>query len=138
MPNFNSVTMVGHVVRDPEVKITEKMTLAKSAIAVTDKYKDNEKTCFIDFVCFGKTGEFFGTYVKKGDPILIDGKLQQESWEKDGQKRTKHVIVVDKIQLLKGKKDQDDDVDFAQPKGSKRTKKSDVNIDDIPEDEIPF
>jgi single-strand DNA-binding protein len=105
MPNFNKIILVGHVTRDPEMTYGNGGSLAigRTTLAVNHKYKDKQESMFIDFVAFGKLAELLEQYVHKGDPLLIDGRLTQNRWEKDGQKRSKHEIVVDGFQLLKGK-----------------------------------
>jgi len=110
MPNFNSVQLIGHVTRDPELRTTQGgQNLAKFGIAVTKTYyKDDvkqEKTCFVDCAAWGKAADNIGKYVKKGDPLFVQGELELEQWEdkNGGGKRSKHSINVREFQLLKPK-----------------------------------
>lgn len=103
MPSYNKLIMVGHLVRDVSVKYLPSGTVVgESAIAVNHKYKDKESVCFLDFSVFGKGAENMSKYTGKGDPILLEGRLEQQTWDgKDGQKRSKHVMIVDGFQFLK-------------------------------------
>jgi len=105
MPNYNKVFFIGHVTRDPEVKyIASGTAVCEVGLAVNEKYKDKETTLFIDVVFWGKRAETAGQYIRKGAPLFVEGKLKQDSWEKDGQKHTKFRVNCDNFQLLGGKK----------------------------------
>ena len=54
---------------------------------------------------FGRLAELVGEYLGKGSPIFIEGRLKQDTWEKDGQKRSKLYVIADRIQFLQGKSD---------------------------------
>jgi single-strand DNA-binding protein len=109
MANFNRVILAGNLTRDPELRYTPNGTAVSSfAIAVNRRYKkDNEQieeTSFFDIVFFGKLAEVTGEYLKKGRPVLVEGRLQQRRWETDeGQKRSKVEIVGDNFQFLGSK-----------------------------------
>ena len=122
MPSFNSVTLMGNLTRDPELKYLPSGTaVAEFGLAVNNKYtsKDGElkeDVCFIDIVTWTKTAENCANYLSKGRPVLIQGRLQMDSWRTDdGQKRTKHKVVAQTVQFLGGpqetEKDDVDDVD---------------------------
>jgi single-strand DNA-binding protein len=99
MANFNRVVLMGNLTRDPELRYTPNgSAVASFSIAVNRRYKvDNEKreeTSFFDIVFFGKPAEIIAEYMKKGRPILVEGRLQQRRWETDeGQKRSKVEVV---------------------------------------------
>jgi len=109
MANYNRVVLVGNLTRDPELRYTPNgAAVASFAIAVNRRYKvDNEKreeTSFFDIVFFGKPAEIIAEYMKKGRPLLVEGRLQQRRWETDdGQKRSKVEIVGENFQFLGGK-----------------------------------
>lgn len=112
MPNYNKAILIGHVTRDPEVKsLNGGQSLTTGTVAVSKHWKDKatgerkEATSFIDFKFWGKGGEIFAQYVRKGDPIMIEGALEQESWtDKTTQaKRSKIVVNVEEFQQLKAK-----------------------------------
>lgn len=117
MPNYNHVTLVGHLVRDPEVKYigNGKTAICQTAIAVSERWKNKqtgetqEKCSFIDIKLFGPNGERFAEWYKKGSCVLIEGKLEQESWEdkQSGQKRSKLVVNVSHHENLSGRREQE-------------------------------
>lgn len=104
MPSYNKLILVGHVTRDPELRYTpNNIPVCKFGLAVNRKWGDKEEVMFIDVTIFGKRGEAFGAHNKKGAAVLLDGRLTQESWEKDGQKRSKHAMIADEWQFMGGK-----------------------------------
>ena len=163
-----NVTGVVRLARDVEVRYTQGgSAIANFSVVSSEKYKtqggeQKEKTTFIDCTAFSRLGEICNQYLRKGSQIFIIGKLSLDQWEKDGQKRSKHSIVLDKMQML-GTKD-----DTAQPTNARtdtsqykeqpggydvsvenrqgqeeskthvNTTQPTSNIPDIDEDEIPF
>ena len=111
MAAFNKVVLHGILVTDPELRVTQgnDLPVARTAIAVNRKYKDREEVMFIDIVVFGKLAEVLEAYATKGTPLLIDGRLSQNTWEQEGQKRSKHEIIVENFQLLGSRKDREHD-----------------------------
>ena len=105
MANFNRVVLMGNLTRDPELRYTPNGTaVAKFSIAVNRKYKENEETSFFDIVFFGKPAEIIAEYMKKGRPLLIEGRLQQQRWETDdGQKRSKIEVIGENFQFIGGR-----------------------------------
>lgn len=111
MPNYNKAVLIGHMARDPEIKyVTSGQSITTGAIAVSKKWRDKtsgenrEQTSFIDFKIWGSRGEAFAQYVKKGNPVMLEGSLEQESWtdKESGNKRSKIVVNVTEFQFLKG------------------------------------
>lgn len=108
MPSFNSVTLMGHLVRDAESRALQSgTTVTNCAIAVSEKWKDKsgekqERTAFVDLTLFGEHGERFRDWTGKGSLVLIVGKLRQDTWEdKDtGAKCSKLSVVVDRFENL--------------------------------------
>ena len=107
MANFNKVILVGNLTKDPQVRYTPGGTaIAEFGLAVNRQWKtpegeSKEEVCFIDVNAWGRIGEVISEYKSKGDPILIEGRLQMQSWQgQDGQKRTKHIVVVEGFQFL--------------------------------------
>ena len=110
MPNFNKVVLIGNLTKDPEVRYTAGgVPVANLRLAINRKLKDKtgnakEEACFVTAVAWNKLAEICGEYVRKGDPILVEGRLQSKSWEtEDKQKRTALEVVAENIQFLKGK-----------------------------------
>ena len=109
---MNKVIIIGNLTRNPELKHSKNGTAVTGiTIANNRKYKEKQETVFIDAVAFGKTAEFINNYFTKGSPILIEGHLTLDSWVgKDGVKRQKHKIVIEKAEFT-GTKKQDSDKD---------------------------
>ena len=102
---LNNATIQGNLVRDVEIKnIGDKGTaLATYTIACTNGKGQYENTVFMDCKSWGKNAEFVKNYFEKGSQMLVTGTLEQESWEKDGQKRSKLVLSVIKADFCNGK-----------------------------------
>ena len=98
---MNKVIMSGRLVKEFEIRMTPSGTsVARSSIAVDDGYGENKKTYFFNLVAFGKTAENLEKYSFKGQKILIEGKLQSGSYEKDGVKHSTTDIIIDKSEFL--------------------------------------
>ena len=109
MASFNRVILVGNLTRDPEVKYTTGGTaVAEIGMAVSRQWfdqKSNEKkeeTTFVDVTLWGRQAEVAGEYLSKGRPVLIEGRLQLDTWEdkQSGQKRSKLRVVGEQMQML--------------------------------------
>lgn len=108
MSSFNKVIMLGNLTRDPELTYLPNQTaICAFGLATNRKWKGQDGTqkedvCFVDCKLFGKGGETFQQYVKKGNSVLIEGRLAYSTWEdrNGGGKRSKHEIVVDNFQFM--------------------------------------
>jgi single-strand DNA-binding protein len=141
---FNQVTLMGRMTRDVELKHTERgVAIAKGGIAVDSyagKDKDGEakkRTLFLDFVAFETTGENIARHFGKGKPVLLVGELTYQTWEKDGQKRSKHELLVQRFSFIPGggERDEDDgpnERDDPPPKKAAPGRKGTDYGDDIP------
>jgi single-strand DNA-binding protein len=105
---FSKVILIGNLTRDPEIRSTPSGTqIAQFAIAVNRKWKDvgtgqtKEEVSFIDVEAWSKTAEAIAKFFHKGDPIFIEGRLKQDSWEDktSGQKRSKLKVVAEGFQF---------------------------------------
>lgn len=111
MASFNQVTLLGNLVRDPEMRVTPRGTaITQFGLAVNRTFKDEsgqsrEEVLFIDCEAWSKTAEIISKYLYKGSPCLISGRLKQDQWEdkQTGQKRSKIKVVVDNVQFLGGR-----------------------------------
>jgi single-strand DNA-binding protein len=109
MASFNRVVLLGNVTRDPELRyIASGMAVTDIGLAVNDRRKTAsgewvEETTFVDVTLWGRTAEVAGEYVTKGSPILIEGRLKLDTWEKDGKKNSKLRVVGERMQLLGSK-----------------------------------
>lgn len=108
---INLVTLSGRLGRTPDVKYFESGTFVTKFSLAVDKNtsKKDEPPYWIDCECWGKTGEVVATYCDKGSQIGASGSFYAESWEDKttGATRTKHVLKIDSVTLLGGKKDGD-------------------------------
>lgn len=105
MVSFNRVVLAGNLTRDPELRFTNNgIPVCGFGIAVNRVRSKSEEVDFFDITAWRELGETIANYKKKGDPILIEGKLQYRTWEaQDGSKRSKVDIVADNIQFLGGR-----------------------------------
>src|SRR3954454_12985642 len=109
MASFNRVILLGNLTRDVEVRYLQSGTaVADVGLAVNDRRKGQngewiEETTFVDVTLWGRTAEVAGEYLGKGSPILIEGRLKYDTWEKDGQKRSKLSVVCERMQMVGGK-----------------------------------
>lgn len=105
---FNKVIMVGNLTSDPELRYTKDGTpVCNLRIAVND-YKD--EVLFIGVTVWDKQAEACGQYLVKGKQVLVEGKLQERSWEQDGQKRSKMEINAINVKFLGSKADKPSEV----------------------------
>lgn len=117
MASFNKVILMGNLTRDPELRYTPKGTpIAKIGLAVnrvwkTESGEQREEVTFVDVDIFGRTAENVGQYMRKGRPILIEGRLRLDQWDdkNTGQKRSKLSVVADTVQFLGSRDDRDRD-----------------------------
>jgi len=94
--NYNRVTLVGRLTKDVEVKETENSIRASFSLAIDRPYKkeDGSKdTDFISVVFWGKMGKLAGQYLKKGSPVLVEGRIQVRSFEHEDTRRYVSEIV---------------------------------------------
>ncbi len=139
----NKVILIGNVGKDPEVKHLENgTTLAKFSLATTEVYKkDNEKrstTEWHNIVAFRNLGDIVKNYVKKGDALYIEGKIQTRSWEdKDGNRKYITEILCNNIQMLGGGKS-DDSAAYSEPEASQTSKAESSNTVPDEGDDLPF
>ena len=108
MPNYNKVILMGNLTRDPEVRYTSGGTaIAKLGMAVNRRWKNQEgqqqeETTFVDVDAFGRQAETIGQYLKKGRPVMVEGRLKFDQWDdkQTGQKRSKLGVVLENFQFL--------------------------------------
>lgn len=108
MANFNKVILAGNLTRDPELRYTPKgLAIAKLGLAVNRRWtneagEQKEDVLFVDVDAFGKQAETIGQYLRKGRPILIEGRLRLDTWDdkQSGQKKSKLGVVLETFQFL--------------------------------------
>lgn len=109
MASFNRVILLGNLTRDIELRyLASGMAVTDIGLAVNDRRKGQngewvEETTFVDITLWGRTAEIAGEYLQKGNPVMIEGRLKLDTWEKDGKKNSKLKVVGEKMQLLGGR-----------------------------------
>lgn len=108
--DINSVTIVGRMTKDAELKYTNSGTaITKFSIAVNRSQKKGdqweEEASFFDVSLWGKRGESLNQYLQRGTRLAVTGELRQDRWEQDGQQRSRVYIHANNIQLLGSKND---------------------------------
>lgn len=110
MASYNKVILVGNLTRDPELRYTPKgMAIAKIGLAVNRTWKtetgeSKEEVTFVDVDAFSRQAETIAQYLKKGSPLLVEGRLRLDQWDdkQTGQKRSRLGVVLEAFQFLGG------------------------------------
>ncbi|MEL6897939.1 MAG: single-stranded DNA-binding protein [Planctomycetota bacterium] len=106
MASFNRVILVGRLTRDVELRRTStNLAVCEVGLAVNDRRKTAngewvDETTFVEITIFGRTAEVAHEYLGKGSPVLIEGRLKLDRWEKDGQKYSKLRVICERMQML--------------------------------------
>ena len=136
MANFNRVLLLGNLTRNPQLTYTPNQTavvdfcLAVNRRGTSQDGSKQEETCFVDCRAFGKSAENINKFCKKGNPLLIEGRLFFNSWTaEDGSKHSKHRVTIENFQFI----------------GTSGSNKADTNYDKVSQtsdnnskDDIPF
>lgn len=132
---MNKTFHIGNLTRDPELRNTSSgKAVASFGLAI----QDVKETIFLDFEAWEKTAELVTKYKKKGEPLAVEGRLKVDSWEdkSTGQKRTKLVIVAEKVEFISGGKGGEN---AASPKPAAKTApKSPAHQEEEDSEDIPF
>jgi single-strand DNA-binding protein len=109
MASYNKVLLMGNLTRDPQLSYLPSQTaVVEFGLAVNRRWtgKDGDKresTCFVDCQAFGRPAETKKKYMKKGNPLFVEGRLDFNTWTaQDGSKRSKHRVTVENFQFLGG------------------------------------
>lgn len=108
MASFNKVILAGNLTRDPELRYTPKGTaIARIGMAInrtwkTESGETKEEVTFVDVDAFGRQAEVIAQYLKKGRPLLVEGRLKLDQWEDKNthQKQSKLKVVLDGFSFL--------------------------------------
>lgn len=106
MASYNRVILLGNMTRDVELRYTQGGTAVTDiGLAVNDRRKSQtgewvDETTFVDVTLWGRTAEVASEYLSKGSPVLVEGRLKLDTWETEGQKRSKLRVVCDRMQML--------------------------------------
>lgn len=105
---INRIVLVGRLVADPELRTTQTgVQVCRFRLAVERNYKaddGNRKTDFFAVIAWNKLAELCQQYLQKGSMAGVDGTLQMNQWEKDGEKRTSYEVNADNVQFIGGSK----------------------------------
>jgi single-strand DNA-binding protein len=145
--SFNRVILAGNLTRDPELRFTnDGIPVCSFGLAVNRVRSRNEEVDFFDISAWRELGETIANYKKKGDPILVEGRLQYRTWEaQDGSKRSKVDVVADNVQFLGRPGDSADGASSggggSQARsggGGRGGRREEVDIDETDFEDIPF
>jgi single-strand DNA-binding protein len=105
MASLNKIQLIGHVGQDPIVKTLQSGSIVNLTLAVSEKYKNKSgevvsSTEWFNLTAFGTTADVINKYVTKGQLLYVEGKIKTETWDKDGQKQYKTVVIVQSVQML--------------------------------------
>lgn len=145
--SFNQVVLMGNLTRDPELRSTANgQSVCSFSLALNRSYKDGdgnwqEATDYVDVTTWANLAERVNQYLSKGRPVLVVGRLQNRTWEQDGQKRSKVEVVASDVTFL-GTRDGGAN-EVSTEKTTAKDNKKDVVIDDITDEpidlsDIPF
>ena len=136
--NINKVILAGNLTRDPEVRYLPSGTPVTSfRLAVNRRFKgksgDVDETCYVDAKVYGKQAESCGEYLSKGRNAMVEGYLKLEQWDSEGGKRSKHVVVADRVQFLGFGKDKErEEKEMVTPDVSDMPGEEEEDDDDFP------
>ena len=122
MASFNRVIIMGNLTRDPDYKqLASGQSVCRLGLASNRQFKNKQtgimvqEVCFVDIDVWGAQADSCNQYLQKGRPILVEGRLKLDSWvDNDGQKRSKHSIVADRVTFLSAAPQAEDGESFGQ------------------------
>jgi single-strand DNA-binding protein len=124
MPSHNHTILVGNLTADPEVRVTTAgkpvttFTVAVNRPASKEQENGEKEVLFMPCVVFGKAAEASGKYLKKGDPVLVTGRLRENKWDQDGSTRSRIVLIAGGVQFLKANGKREENVEEIQESGA--------------------
>jgi single-strand DNA-binding protein len=136
MSSYNRVTLVGNLTRQPELRKTKNgaavtdLGIALNRVWTGENGQRQEETTFVDVTVWGRAAENAAQYLQKGRSVLVEGRLQMESWQdkQSGQERSKLRVVADTVQFLgnsheAGPSDDDDDRESRRSEGRREDRR---------------
>ena len=148
MASYNRVIIVGNLTRDVELRyIPSGTAVTDISLAVNERIKRNDQWVdeanFFDVTMWGLTAEVAAEYLSKGSNVLVEGRLRQERWEQDGQKRSKVKVICDKMQMLGSKGGgqgggQSTSAPHQRPQAEQQSAQTQPTQGPPPADEVPF
>lgn len=131
----NHVVLHGRLTKDIELKQAGGFSVTEFTVAWSEKYKETETKCFARCKAWRNTAEFLNKYFKKGQELVVEGKLVTESWEKDGQTQSRTIVSVEKAHFCGTKSSNSSGQSLPSPEEDPDGFK---NIPDGIEEELPF
>jgi len=122
----NKCIFIGTIGRDAESRKVGDNSVSEFSIACTEKYKDQEKTEWVNISMWGKEG--LVKHLTKGRKVFVEGKMQTQTWEKDGQKRSKTIINAFNVQI----------VDWGKDKREEPINRAEAELNNQMMDDMPF
>ncbi|MDR0337158.1 MAG: single-stranded DNA-binding protein [Planctomycetaceae bacterium] len=154
MASFNRVILVGNLTRTPELRhIPSGTAVTDIGLAVNDRRKNLagewvDETTFVDITLWGRTAEIAAEYLTKGSPVLVEGRLKLDTWEAEGQKRSKLKVIGEKMSMLNsgggGGGNRNDDPSYSRPASSSSARSQQAAPQDYYDtpssegDDVPF
>lgn len=149
MSDINQVVLIGRLGQMPEIKQSQNgSTMARFSLAVNRAWnKDGQKQeecSWVPCQAFGRTADLIYQYCQKGKQIAVKGRLRQHTWEKDGEKRSMLMVIVEQMQLLQSSQGNGNGYSHEGspgPLGSGQDARYQDNAPEMiefPEDDIPF
>ena len=136
--SLNRVVLIGNLTRDPELRyLTTGQAVANFSIAINRSFKmqsgeKREEVTYVRIVVWAKRAEICNEYLKKGNPVCVEGRLQSRSWEaQDGTKRSTIEVIADNIQFLSSGRG------APRPEGEEAPPISEAPASEIPADAPP-
>jgi single-strand DNA-binding protein len=147
--SYNKVIIMGNLTRDPELRnIPSGQSVCSFSLALNRSYKAAdgswaEAVDYINVVAWGPLGERVAQYMTKGKPVLVEGRLQTSSWEKDGIKQYKTEVNANDVTFIGSAGGSDDSSQVGSDQSSQSSTQKDVVVEDIGDepinlDDIPF
>ena len=132
----NKIILQGRMVADAELNtVGDNISTTEFTVAWSEKYKDTERKLFLRCKAWRGTADFISKYFKKGQQIIIEGSMQTEEWEKDGEKKSRTICTIEKADFCGNKSDNAGNTN----NNSKVDADGFMNIpDEIADEELPF
>lgn len=142
MSSYNRVTLVGNLTRQPELRKTKNgsavtdLGIALNRVWTGENGQRQEETTFVDVTVWGRAAENAAQYLQKGRSVLVEGRLQMESWQdkQSGQERSKLRVVADTVQFLGSSHESGPSDDDEDRESHRRESRRDDRRDDSRED----
>ena len=130
---MNRVTLIGNIVKDPEIRIAGSTTVCNATLVTNERYKDKtgkqvDTPSFHNLTVFGKQAEVFSQYVTKGMKLAVEGSIKYDVWEKEGVKQYRTSITVNTFEFL-SRASESNDKPVQQPRQQPTRKEANYEAD---------